>query len=73
MLDTSSRHWAFSGASFNTLATPMHRNLIHASAKVLVGNVQEGDQCAVSDHLDYIIPLGGGQVRADRIVAARVQ
>ena len=42
-------------------------------AKALVGHVQEGGQALGLDDSDHLVPLGGGDVVAGRVVAAGMQ
>ena len=47
--------------------------LLDAEAEALVRHVEEGHQIALAQHLDDLIPLGGGEVVAGGVVAAGVQ
>ncbi|MNG95303.1 hypothetical protein D3C79_543360 [compost metagenome] len=45
----------------------------NSTAKTLIGDIKERDQFTFGNHFDHFIPLGMGQVRAGRVMAARVQ
>ena len=45
----------------------------HARAKALVGNVEERNQVAGLQYLNHRIPLGVGEIRPGRVMAAWVQ
>src|SRR5690606_13630319 len=45
----------------------------HSGAEALIGDIQKGNETALLQNLDDLIPLGRGQVHTRRVVAAWVQ